>query len=175
MVEETEHYRQFIDVSPVAMLVIDETNTIVFANISAGHVFGTQALDQLVGRVATELVHPDFREEISKRRDKVRRGVRPPISEYAALRFDGKRLKLDGSEFFSESRGIRIDWDGKPCILLIIQDISEQHLALEALRHSEEKFRNLVEGSRQGIVIGSVDTLGVFHETPCSLTRFPSK
>jgi len=46
-----------------------------------------------------------------------------------------------------------ITFDGRPCVLAAIADITAQKLAEDALRESESKFRMLAEATRSGILI----------------------
>ena len=124
-------YRQLIETSPDAILVTRENRTIAFVNSAAIELFGAESADQLIGRNMLELVHPDHRESVDERRREVFAGRLPPIAER-------KRLRLDGSEFLSESRGVPITWEGDPAILIIIRDITERRLAEEQLRQAQK-------------------------------------
>jgi PAS domain S-box-containing protein len=137
--ESEESYRRLFEASPIAMLVHNPDQGIVFANTAAAHLYGAESIDELIGIDTRNLVHPDDRAKIETRRAEVLDGVRPSISEYSDLRFDGRRLRLNGSEFMSESRGILISWDDTPSMLLIIRDISER-IRAEAEKESQRLF-----------------------------------
>jgi signal transduction histidine kinase len=47
-------------------------------------------------------------------------------------------LRLDGSVFTSESRGVPITWDGEAAILIIIRDITERERVEEQLRQAQK-------------------------------------
>ena len=53
----------------------------------------------------------------------------------------------------AEVAGGALSYRGKRAILIVLRDVTERKRNLEALRESEAKFRNLVEGSRQGVCI----------------------
>jgi diguanylate cyclase (GGDEF)-like protein/PAS domain S-box-containing protein len=62
-------------------------------------------------------------------------------------------IRKDGSCFQAEIGGYPINLGNRKLALGIVRDISARKQAEAALRESEEHFRNLVEGSLQGIVI----------------------
>ena len=77
-------------------------------------------------------------------------GDAPDHYEYQGLRKDGSLVWL--------SNTVRVvNWDGAPAIQSTITDISLRKQAEEAQRASEERFRNLVEGSLQGILVMKED------------------
>ncbi|MDP6952719.1 MAG: ATP-binding protein, partial [Alphaproteobacteria bacterium] len=65
--------------------------------------------------------------------------------------------RKDGSRIWLEMRPTLVEWDQMPAIQVTYVDIDERKKAVEALRQSEEKFRNMVEGSIQGLVVFGKD------------------
>jgi len=156
--QSEERHRNLFEASPAAMIVSNETSGIVYANGAAVQLYGAQSLDQLIGRDTLDFVHPDDRAQITRRRREVFQGDRPPLSENTKLRFDGRRLRLDGSEFITDSRSIKIDWEGAPAILLIILDITEAVQHRHTLHQHEERFRHFFENAASGMVILDLDS-----------------
>ena len=108
-----------------------QDRTVAFVNSAAIELFGAESADQLVGRNMLDLVHPDHRESVNGRRAEVFAGKLPPFAER-------RRLRLDGSEFLTESRGVPITWDGDSAVLIAIRDITERRLAEEQLRQAQK-------------------------------------
>ena len=138
--ESEARYRTVTEASPDAMLVTDADGIIVFTDSAAVELFAAEPRDQLIGLDMLELIHPKDRESVESRRRRVLRGWSPPFAERT-------RLRLDGSEFISESHGVPVPWDGKPAILIVVHDITERKKAEKALRESEARYRRLLEST----------------------------
>jgi PAS domain S-box-containing protein len=52
----------------------------------------------------------------------------------------------------AEMRVVEIDWEGRPAFLASLRDITQRKLAEEALKRSEEKYRELINTSTDGII-----------------------
>jgi PAS domain S-box-containing protein len=64
----------------------------------------------------------------------------------------------------TEINTVKIDWEGKPAYLASMRNITKRKRAEEALRLSEDRYRNIVELAHDGII--TVNTKGVF--TSCN-------
>ena len=106
-----------------------EGGIVAFANSTAVELFGAESVDRLIGVNMLDLVHADNRTDVVARRQQVLQGTRPPF----ALR---RRLRLDGSDFYSESRGVPFAWDGGAAILIMIRDITARRETEEQLRQA---------------------------------------
>jgi len=102
--------------------------------------------DEVIGRSTMELLVWDDEE---KRRGFVKRLRR----ESAVRNFEaGFRLK-NGSVRVGLISGTLFEQEGVPHMLTVTRDIMERKAQEEALKHSEEKLRSLVESSPMGILI----------------------
>ena len=72
----------------------------------------------------------------------------PSLYEYQARR-------KDGSLFWLENVSRNVNWDGEAAIQSTAIDVTERRAAGEELKAAEEKFRGLVEGSIEGIIVHS--------------------
>ena len=72
----------------------------------------------------------------------------PSLYEYQARR-------RDGSLFWLENVSRNVNWDGEAAIQSTAIDVTERRAAGEELKAAEEKFRGLVEGSIEGIIVHS--------------------
>jgi PAS domain S-box-containing protein len=80
------------------------------------------------------------------------------LEEGTLRNFEIRHKRKDGSQFWVSLSAIpQIGVLGEKLSLVVAQDITERKVAEEALRSSEEKFRNLVENAPVGIAIVSKD------------------
>jgi len=70
---------------------------------------------------------------------------------------DGLHQRKDGSTFPVEVRSGAVEWGGRQVALAIARDVTERKQAEEALRQSEEKFRQLAENMHQVVWMYSQD------------------
>ena len=66
----------------------------------------------------------------------------------APSRYEFKGVRRDGTTFFGEASAVRITYFGEPAILSYFRDITERKRSEEALKESEERYRNVVQLSR---------------------------
>ena len=120
--------------------------TIVFANQAAADTFGCSISDML-GRKVWDFIHPNDRDRLRHFNDDRHNGLDVPESYMAqAIRADGENLYL---EFFVHVG----QWNGQQATQVFMQDrTAEQHAEL-ALIGSEQKYRNLIDGSIQGMFV----------------------
>lgn len=125
--ESEKRYRDVTEASPDAMVVADAEKKIVFANSAAIKLYGAKSTDELLGCDMLQLIHARDREAADRQRILSMQGFPSPVVERA-------RLRLDGSEFASESRTVLVTWEGEPAVLIIIRDITDRKQAEEQLR-----------------------------------------
>jgi PAS domain S-box-containing protein len=154
-VKAERQYRELIESAPMAISV-DDGEHFIFVNQAFAELFGAASPEEVVGRPIIDMVVPEEMEEFRARVQAV--AEHREILETAQFR---RRRFDDGSPITVLTRGVPIQWEGKPATLGIQVDITDRIAVQEALRNSEERFRNLVEGSRQGVLL-HVDYKPVF-------------
>ena len=139
-------YRELIESAPMP-ISIDDGKVFLFANQAFADLMAAGDAAAVVGRPVTDMAHPDdiddFLERVRLVTD-LRQTL--PTAELKRRRFNGETITV-------LNRGVPIQWAGRPARLGIQIDISDRIEAQDAVRDSEERFRNLVEGSRQGVLL----------------------
>ena len=112
---------------------------IVYANPTMIEMFGLGSLDRVIGMLALDLVHPDYRSIVAERSRQI-------VSEDQSAEFrESQFLRADGTVFHVEHMGTPNVWDGAPGVLVIIRDLSDRKRTEAELRESEERYLGITE------------------------------
>lgn len=149
-------FRSLIEHSADAIMVVDENSVAVFASDSLYRIMG-QTPEEVIGVRTLKYVHPDDRPLLENHIKNVINNPGKPITIIY------RRIKKDGTVIWCE--GVAINFLEDPAIKGIVvnfRDITERIKAEQALRHSEKKFRSLIENSSDVIVVADKDMNIVF-------------
>ncbi|MFI5251352.1 MAG: PAS domain S-box protein [Bacteroidota bacterium] len=148
--ESEERYRRLVDLSPDGIAVhID--GKVVFVNRAMVVLLGAHTADEIIGKPVMEIVHPESREVVLKRiHDMLVNGAEPPIIEEKFIRLDGTPLDVEvaASPFV---------YQGRKAIQVVVRNITERKRAEEAIRRSEEKYRDIFTYASVGIYQSTIE------------------
>ncbi len=142
-----ERLKILFEFAPDAYYLIDLTGRFLDGNKAAEALIG-YSKEELIGKSFLKL-NPMDKALIKKAAALLSRnasGMATGPDEFVLRR-------LDGSQVFVEISTYPVKINDKIQVLGIARDVSEQHKAIEALRTSEDKFRNLAEKSPNMIFI----------------------
>ena len=129
------------DVSPDAIFVTDAAGVIRDANPRAAELFG-YAPFELAGKPIEALVPERFRKRHPSHRENY--NAHPRARQMgAALNLFG--LRKDGTEFPVDIMLKPIETAAGPVVLSFVRDVTEQRLAMDAMRRADLQLRSIVE------------------------------
>jgi two-component system sensor kinase FixL len=142
--ESEERYRNLVELSPDAIF-LSCNDEIVFINQAGLRFFGAAAPDELLGKSASELIHPSYRNGPNRLEAMAATGS-------PALRQEQKWIRLDGSVVDAEVTAASSSYHGKPAVQVIVRDISERkRLEKEILDISEMEQRRIGQDLHDGL------------------------
>jgi PAS domain S-box-containing protein len=146
-----ERYREVVDNAAEGIIVMQD-NRLVFANAAVETITGDRH-ENFIGKDFISFIHPDDRETVI---DRITRRMRGEVMD---PRFEFRIVKITGQAIWVQIIGVRIQWDGVASTLYFLSDIDKRKRAEEALRHSEERHRLLVNHASEGILISQAGIL----------------
>ena len=154
LAESEYRFRTIADTAVNGMVTVDSRGNIDFFNRAAERLFGFTS-DEVAGRNVTMLIPERYRNAHKAGLERYLKMGEPRIIG-KTVELDA--LRKDGTEFPIElSPGT---WGPReaPFFSAIIRDITERRHWEEALRESEERFRAIFDGSKDGILLADVES-----------------
>ena len=143
--ESEEKYRAVVENARESIIVAQD-GLIKFANRNTASMIGYSE-DEISSTPFINLIHPDDRQMV------IDRHLRRLTGEVFEQVYPFRVVRKDGQEGWVEIQAVKIDWEGRPATLNFLTEITERKLAEEALRQSEEKYRLLVEGANETVMV----------------------
>jgi len=144
--ESEQRYRSLFESNPSPMWVYDrETLRFLTVNEAAVRTYG-YTRDEFARLTIFDIRPP---EEVPRLRAVLAEwqpGSRPVVSRH------WRHRRKDGSELFINASSCEHSFDGRPGVLVVVQDVTERHQAQEKLAASEQRYQYLTEHSVFGIV-----------------------
>lgn len=160
--------RRLVELSPDAVF-IQSDQKLVYANAAGAQLLGAINAEELIGQQIIDVVSPT-------RWQNVQELVQDLLEERRVPRIEKKFVRLDGSSVDVEVAAIPFTYHNKPAMQLVAHDITRRKRAEEALRESEERFRQLVDNAPLGFMVfepsGKVTTT---NPSMVQILGFPSE
>lgn len=125
--------------------------------------------EELLSRPYVDTIHPEDRQMVMARHQERLNGEDLP-SKYSFRAVD-----KPGQVHWVELNTFLIDWEGRPATLNFLADITERLMLEEALRESEQLYRNLVENSPNAIFMRNEKRFQFVNDQFCRLTGYTRK
>lgn len=145
--QQEARYRDLVEGSIQGIFIVQGMR-VVFANSAFANMMGYDSVSDVFGLPdAASFVAPEDRERILGYAQARREGREAPD------RYEVRAVRADGSLTWQDVVARPVQWNGAPALQLTVIDISERKRVEGSLRESEARFRDLIEGSIQGILI----------------------
>ncbi len=142
--ESEERYRLLMETLPDGV-VVHSQGRVIFANPASAKLIGAASTDELIGKAVMDFIHPDYREMVLNR-------IQQSLSDGLPLALmEEKFLRQDGISIDVEVSAIPFFYAGKPAMLTVFNDIRARLRAEQALRESEQHYRQIIETAGEGI------------------------
>ncbi|MAY68074.1 MAG: hypothetical protein CMM77_13230 [Rhodospirillaceae bacterium] len=141
--EEEELAYKIIDATPQALLVIDETGTIIRANAYCERVFG-RTMSELLGHSVDDLVPPDLRGAHKELRESYDYKPRDMGS-----RQDLEAVRGDGTRFPITARLAPLSIGDRKLVVAGVTDISAEREAVKVMAASEQRWQEMANSLPQ--------------------------
>ncbi|MFH1112637.1 MAG: PAS domain S-box protein [Pseudomonadota bacterium] len=145
LLKESEEKFRALSEATFEAIILTDNGVCIGLNLSAEAMLGYTA-QEAVGKSGTEFITPEFRETV---RHHMLSGCEEPYEAVA--------LRKDGSTFPCEIQGKMLNYRGSRIRVAALRDITERKQAEKALHDSEESYRRLFNGSRDGVYITTLD------------------
>ncbi|MDE3041213.1 MAG: PAS domain S-box protein [Nitrospirota bacterium] len=150
-----ERFRSMVEAAQTGMVMVDQTGTIEMVNKLAEQQFGYPR-EELLGRKIEMLLPERYRTQHGDQRS---RFFHAPTARTMGAGLDLSGLRRDGTEFPVEIGLNPIQTEEGVQVLASIVDITERRQSERAIRHSEERYRRLVEVSPDAIFVSRGDRI----------------
>jgi PAS domain S-box-containing protein len=144
--QRSEEFNRKVITHVSEALIIAQDDRLIFANPAAEALSGYTGAE-LLARPFTSLLHPDDLAMVLERYQRRMRGEE--IAPYAQFRVQRK----DGSPVWVESAAVTVFIEGRPASLALMSDLSQRRETEEALRQSEQRYRQVVDNVTEGILV----------------------
>jgi two-component system sporulation sensor kinase C len=140
-------YRVILENAAQGIIVL-QNGRLQYANARARNFFG-KPIEGLSPEALVNMVHPDDRSMVLGRHAQRLRGEEVPAV------YPFRMVAADGQVRWVEISVSLIDWESRPAVLALVEDITEQKQAAESLKENERRYRLLAENATD--VIWTVD------------------
>lgn len=149
--ESEDRYRKLVEISPDAV-ILHRDGKIIYVNPAAVRLTGASGSDELIGRDILDVVAPEDRDSVHTNITRDLAGETTPPMELRILRVDRKPVMVEG-------RGVSTFIEGRPAVLVALNDITDRYQAGLTLKKNEERYRSVFENTGAATTIVDENTI----------------
>ncbi len=140
--ESERKFRNFVEQSLVGLYVVQD-GKIAYANSKSAEFLGYDSPEQMVGTPVAALTHPD---DLPILQENHRRRL---SGEVTSLRYTYRAVRRDGSIGWADVHGSVCEYEGRPAIMGVALDVSQQ----VAFEQQSRLANRVFDSASEGIVI----------------------
>ncbi len=145
--------RAIIDAEPECVKLVAPDGTLLEINPAGRAMIEADNSEAVIGKSVYDLVAPEYKQAYQALNDSVCQGNKGKL-EVEFIGCKGKRIWME-----THAVPLRDEADGSLIQLAIARDVTERKQTEQALKESEEKFRNLVEYTNDWVWASNLDGL----------------
>jgi two-component system cell cycle sensor histidine kinase/response regulator CckA len=147
LIDSEERYRDLVEKTDMAILVDDSRGRFKYFNRRFAEIFG-YTMEEMRQQTFSALVHPDDRDFVLVNHQQRLEGNKIPS------RYTFRGVRKDGTKIYLEVDVTAVREDDKVIgAHIYMWDVSEQVLAQDALKISENRYRELNNNMRDGLLL----------------------
>ncbi|MBL4656203.1 MAG: PAS domain S-box protein [Bacteroidia bacterium] len=133
-----ERFRKIVEYSPNPILMY-RNSKIVYINQAGIDLFNANSVDDLIGKNALDLVHPDYRNVGNEKHQLSQNDVISPVTEEKFIKLDGKVIDVEVTRFV-------VYYQEKPSIIAMVKDITKRKmLAKQLIAEKNKRLFDIIE------------------------------
>ncbi len=143
--QSEQRYEDLVENIPLGIFILVD-NKIHSVNECGAKILGAAKPEALIGKNYFDFVHPDKKQKSMERADSILSGKKVPVIEQKLIRLDNRVIDVEAS-------AIPFNYNGSPAIQVILKDLTDQKITLNAIKKSESLFSQLFSVSPMAIVM----------------------
>ena len=140
LAESESRYRNLVEHLPVP-LIVHKGDKILYANLAALNLLEIPKQEDATSLSLIDFVHPSSAAVVKE----IVTGKHPSLLQHEGTRMRLKMRSRHGRDIEAETTWMPATFHGEETLLMVINDITYEVLAMERLKASEKKYRSLVE------------------------------
>ncbi len=161
-----ENYRTLVENAPEIFFIVDLKGKFILINHAARRITGYPT-PSILEKNLQGLVAPEYKDKIYQILNEAPQGIADPYVEVEIISSNGNRIPLEIHVKAVRDRKKRI-----AAIRGVARDITERKKIAAALKASEEKFKELAERAKDGVVIVQDCICKSANEATCQISGY---
>ncbi len=162
--EAADNYRNLVENSLIGIVIVQDEK-IVYVNKRASELMDSDP-SELLGVCVYDNIHPSDTKRIQQYHILKQLGRRVP------KHYDTRVVTKSGTVHYLEIQSIDISYCERPALLVNLNDISERVSYADALKHSEERYRLLVENNPDIVLVIEDDCIAKANQASFSVLGY---